>query len=48
MSFTSKFNSGMNNLAKNMKTGADNYKIDGKIAEQEKIIKKCQRKLEIL
>jgi hypothetical protein len=35
----------MNNLAKNMKTSADNYKIDGKIAEQEKIIKKMSKEI---
>jgi ribosomal protein S27AE len=45
MSFTGKINSGMNNLAKSMKTGADNCKLDGKIAEQEKQIKKLSKEI---
>ena len=39
MKLTGKLNAGMANLAKNMKTGVDNYKVDGKIAEQESRIK---------
>ena len=36
MSFTGKLNAGMSSFARSMKNGADNYKLDGKIAEQEK------------
>lgn len=39
MSFTGKLNAGMSNFTKSMKNGADNYKLDGKIAEQQKKIK---------
>lgn len=39
MSFTGKFNAGMSSFARGMKNGADNCKLDGKIAEQEKKIK---------
>lgn len=39
MSFTGKFNAGMSSIAKTMKNSADNYKLEGKIAEQKKIIK---------
>lgn len=39
MNFTGKLNAGMSNFAKSMKDGAENCKLDGKIAEQEKIIK---------
>lgn len=39
MSFTGKFNAGMTSLKTSMKNGVDNYKLDGKIAEQKKAIK---------
>lgn len=37
MSFTGAFNAGMSSIAKSMKNSADNYKLEGKIAEQKKI-----------
>ena len=39
MNFTGKLNAGMANIAKRMKKGVDNCKVDGKIAEQQKKIK---------
>ena len=35
MTFTGKLNAGVAKFTKNMKDGADNCKLDGKIAEQE-------------
>lgn len=40
MSFTGKANAGMAKFAKSMKDGMDNCKVDGKISEQQKQIKK--------
>lgn len=45
MKLTGKLNAGMANLAKNMKTGVDNYKVDGKIAEQEGRIKSLRKEI---
>ena len=45
MKLTGKLNAGMANLAKNMKTGVDNYKVDGKIAEQESRIKSLRKEI---
>ena len=45
MSITGKLNAGMANLAKNMKNGVDNYKVDGKIAEQENKIKALEKEI---
>lgn len=45
MNLTGKLNVGMANLAKNMKTGVDNYKVDGKIAEQESRIKSLRKEI---
>ena len=39
MNFTGKLNAGMSNFAQSMRNGADNCKLDGKIAEQQKKIK---------
>lgn len=39
MSFTGKLNAGMSGIARSMKNGADNCKLDGKIADQQKKIK---------
>ena len=39
MNFTGKLNAGMSNFAQSMRNGADNCKLDGKIAEQQKRIK---------
>lgn len=39
MNFTGKFNASMTKMAKTMKNGVDNCKLDGKIAEQQKKIK---------
>lgn len=45
MNLTGKLNAGMTNLAKNMKSGVDNYKVDGKIAEQESRIKSLKKEI---
>ena len=45
MKLTGKLNAGMVNFAKNMKTGVDNYKVDGKIAEQESRIKALRKEI---
>lgn len=45
MSFTGKLNAGMSSFARSMKNGADNYKLDGKIAEQEKRIKMLTKEI---
>lgn len=45
MNLTGKINAGMTSLAKNMKTGVDNYKVDGKIAEQERKIKVLKKEI---
>lgn len=39
MNVTGKLNAGMSSIVKSMKNGADNCKLDGKIAEQQKKIK---------
>lgn len=39
MSLTGKLNAGMSSVAKNMKNGVDNCKLDGKIVEQQNKIK---------
>lgn len=39
MNLTGKLNAGMANFAQSMKNGADNCKLDGKIAEQQRKIK---------
>ena len=45
MSFTGKLNAGMTNLTKSMRNGVDNYKVDGKIAEQENRIKALSKEI---
>ena len=45
MNLTGKLNAGMANLAKNMRNGVDNYKVDGKIAEQESKIKALRKEI---
>lgn len=39
MSFTGELNAGMSNIAKSVRNSADNFKLDGKIAEQQKKIR---------
>ena len=45
MNITGKLNAGMANFAKNMRNGVDNYKVDGKIAEQESKIKALRKEI---
>ena len=45
MNLTGKLNAGMTNFAKNMRNGVDNYKVDGKIAEQENKIKALKKEI---
>ena len=45
MSFTGTVNAGMAKFTQNMKNGADNYKLDGKIAEQQKRIKRLTKEI---
>lgn len=45
MSITGKANAGMAKLAKSMKNGMDNCKVDGKIAEEQKNIKELTREI---
>ncbi len=45
MDITGKMNAGMSNLAKSMKNGVNNCKVDGKIAEQQKRIKLLTREI---
>lgn len=45
MNFTGTVNAGMAKFAKSMKNGVDNYKVDGKIAEQQKKIKVLTREI---
>ena len=45
MTFTGKFNAGMADMTKAMKNAADNYKLDGKIAEQKKMIKMVTKEI---
>ena len=45
MNLTGKLNAGMTNFAKNMRNGVDNYKVDGKIAEQESKIKALEKEI---
>lgn len=45
MKLTGKLNAGMTNLAQSMKNGADNFKLDGKIAEQQRKIKELIKEI---
>ena len=45
MNFTGTLNAGMAKFAKGMKNGADNYKADGKIAEQQKKIRMLTKEI---
>lgn len=45
MEFAGKVNAGMAKIAKSMKNGVDNYKVDGKIAEQQKKIKALTKEI---
>ena len=45
MEFAGKVNAGMAKFAKSMKNGVDNYKVDGKIAEQQKKIKALTKEI---
>lgn len=45
MSFTGKANAGMAKFAKSMKDGMENCKVDGKISEQQKRIKKLKKEI---
>lgn len=45
MSFVGKFNAGMTSMARGMKNGADNCKLEGKVAEQEKLIKNMTKEI---
>ena len=45
MSFIGKINAGVSSMAKGMKNGADNCKLEGKVAEQEKIIKDMTKEI---
>lgn len=45
MNLVGKMNAGMTNFTKSMKNGVDNYKVDGKIAEQENKIKTLEKEI---
>lgn len=45
MNFTAKMNASMAKMAKTMKNGVDNCKLDGRIAEQQKKIKMLTREI---
>lgn len=45
MNLTGKMNAGMANFAQSMKNGADNCKLDGKIAEQQRNIKRLIKEI---
>lgn len=45
MSFTEKFNVEMSNIARSMRNGVDNCKIEGKIAEQQMKIKTLTKEI---
>lgn len=45
MSFTGKLNAGVSKLTRSMKNSADNYRLDGKIAEQQKRIKMLTKEI---
>lgn len=45
MSFMGKANAGMAKFSKSMKDGMDNCRTDGKIAEQQKIIKELTKEI---
>lgn len=45
MNMTGKFNAGIENIANAMKASNENYKIDTKIAQQEKMIKKMSQEI---
>lgn len=45
MNMTGKFNAGIESIANAMKISNENYKIDAKIAQQEKMIKKMSQEI---
>ncbi len=45
MGFTERFNEEMSNIARSMKNGVDNCKIEGKIAEQQMKIKSLTKEI---
>lgn len=45
MSFTGKANAGMAKFARSMRDGMDNCKVEGKISEQQKQIKKLTKEI---
>lgn len=45
MKFTGKLNAGMTSFAQSMKNGADNCKLDGEIAKQQKKIKELIKEI---
>lgn len=45
MKLTGKLNAGMANFTQSMKNGADNCKLDGKIAEQQRKIKELTKEI---
>lgn len=45
MNFTGKLNAGMASLAQNMKNGADNCKLDGEIAQQQRKIRQLIKEI---
>lgn len=45
MKFTGKLNAGMVNFTQSMKNGANNCKLDGKIAEQQRKIKELTKEI---
>lgn len=45
MNFTGKMSAGMTSFKRSMKNGVDNCKLDGRISEQEKIIKELKKEI---
>lgn len=45
MKFTGKLNAGMTSIKRGMKNGVENNRLDGKISEQEKIIKELKKEI---
>ena len=45
MNFTGKLNAGITSFVQNMKNGADNCKLDGQIAEQQRKIKELIKEI---
>lgn len=45
MNVTGTINAGMTKMARGMRNGVDNYKLDGKIAEQQKKVKDLTREI---